>query len=249
MIVVSYSSVSMHGWLGHLMMLRFTPTTQDESSARTGYTLIEVLVAIVALAILAVFLMPSLTRVRSASRQIGCAIELKRIDDGLNQYADDNQGQYTIAGGLVPWAKIDPKTHMPSWMQQVAPYLSDIASLSGCGDYPSDSPYHYFLGARAAYIDAGQQFAAVERDKVRFADSFVLSGDNNFSQFADMGPVTDADKDDYTFMTQVFSGDDTHWAPYHSGMLNTAFADGHVAVFDRFDPDRMTYRYETMSAY
>ena len=105
------------------------------------------------------------------------------------------------------------------------------------------------MGARAAYIDAGGQFAAVNRNKVRFPDSFVVTGDNNNSHFNDFGPLIDADKDDYTFMTQVFSADDSHWAPQHDGVLNTAFADGHVAVFDSFDPDRMTYRYDTMSEY
>jgi len=218
-------------------------------NAREGFSFIEMLVMIIALGILLVLLLPSFSGVRSASRQIGCSIQLKRIGDGLNQYADDNDGQYTIAGGLVPWEQVDPETNMPSWMQQVVPYLSDKKVLAGCGAYPLDSPYHYFLGARAAYIDAGEEYAAVERDKVRFADSFVLSGDNNFNRFNDMGPVVDADKDDYTFLTQVFSADESHWTPHHDGMLNTAFADGHVAIFDEFDPDRMTYRYETMSPY
>jgi len=227
-------------------------TAASRNSIKTflkGYTLIEALVVIVALAILLVLLLPSMRGVRSASRQIGCAIELKRIGDGLNQYADDNRGHYTIAGGLVPWSQVDPETRMPSWMQQVSPYISNEETLAGCGAYPMVSPYHYFLGARAAFIDAGEQFAAVERDKIRFAQSFVISGDNNFSGFNDLGPVTDADKDDYTFLTQVFSQSDGYWTPHHDGMLNTAFADGHVAVFDRFDPDRMTYRYDSMSAY
>ncbi len=221
----------------------------DRTVAREGYSFIEMLVMIVALGILMVLLLPSFRGVRSASRQIGCSIQLKRIDDGLNQYADDNDSLYTIAGGLVPWEEVDPETKMPSWMQQVVSYLPEKDVLSGCGAYPLKSPFHYFLGARAAYVDAGEQFAAVDREKVRFPDSFVITGDNNFSGFSDLGPLTDADKDDYTFLTQVFAQDDDHWAPHHDGMLNTAFADGHVAVFDAFDPDRMTYRYETMSPY
>lgn len=223
---------------------------RDGSGAREGYSFIEMLVMIVALGILMVLLLPSFRGVRSASRQIGCSIQLKRIDDGLNQYADENEGLYTIAGGVVPWEQVDPETNMPSWMQQVVPYLSSKKVFAGCGAYPVNSPYHYFLGARAAYVDAGEQYAAVERDKVRFPDSFVVTGDNNNNRFYDsLGPLLDADKDDYSFMTQVFAQEDNFWAPQHDGMLNTAFADGHVAVFDRFDPDRMTYRYDTMSSY
>ncbi|MEZ6190772.1 MAG: hypothetical protein R3C45_05710 [Phycisphaerales bacterium] len=227
-------------------------TRRARLSGREGYTVIEALVMLFALAILTVLLMPSFSGVRSASRQIGCSIQLKRIGDGLAKHAEDNNGRHTIAGGLVPWEQIDPETRKPSWMQQVSPYLSSNKDIfAGCGAYPVASVYHYFLGARAAYIDSGEKYAAVEREKVRFPSSFVVTGDNNFNRFRDLGPIeiADADKDDYTFMTQVFSQDDTHWAPQHDGMLNTAFADGHVAIFDRFDPDRMTYRYDTMSSY
>lgn len=231
------------------MNSRLSHPQRDSLGVREGYSFIEMLVMIVALGILMVLLLPSFRGMRSASRQIGCSIQLKRIDDGLNQYADDNEGLYAIAGGVVPWEQVDPETHMPSWMQQVVPYLSSKNVFAGCGAYPVSNPYHYFLGARAAYINAGEQFAAVDRSKVRFPDSFVVTGDNNFSGFNDRGPLTDADKDDYTFLTQVFSQNNSYWSPHHDGMLNTAFADGHVAVFDRFDPDRMTYRYETMSSY
>ncbi|GAB4189972.1 MAG: hypothetical protein Kow00105_04320 [Phycisphaeraceae bacterium] len=218
-------------------------------SIRAGYTLIEMLVLVVVLAIFATLLMPSFSGLRSASKQIACSIQVKRINDALAKYADDHKGRHTIAGGVVPWEHIDPQTSKPSWMQQVSPYLKSKDVFAGCAAYPVASPYHYFLGARAAFIDAGQKFAATQRDKIRFPASFVVTGDNNNNRFAELGPIQDADKDDYTFMTQVFSADEEHWAPQHDGMLNTAFADGHVAVFDRFDPERMTYRYDTMSAY
>lgn len=231
------------------MKLRKRHSYRDVKSGRKGYSIIEVLVMIVVLAILAALLMPSFGGMRSAANQIGCSMELKRITDGLNQHAEDHDNLYTIAGGVVPWEQIDPETQRPSWMQQVSPYLPDKDTLAGCAAYPVASPYHYFLGARAAYVEAGNKFAAVDLSKVRFPDSFVVTGDNNNNSFNDLGPFLDADKDDYTFMTQVFSADDTHWAPQHAGMLNTAFSDGHVAIFDHFDPDRMTYRYDTMSPY
>ncbi len=214
-----------------------------------GFSVVELLVMIAVLALLAALLLPSFSRVRSASRQIACSIQLKRIDDGLSKHAEDFDHRYAIAGGLVAWGQVDPTTHKPSWMRQVEPYVSGMGVFSGCAAYPVPSEFHYFLGARGAYIDAGQKFAAVDRQKVRFPSAFVVTGDNNFSPFEILGETQDADKDDYTFMTQVFSRDDTHWSPQHSGMLNTAFADGHVAVFDRSDNDRMTYRYDTMSAY
>ena len=216
---------------------------------RNGFSVIELLVMIAALAVLAALLLPSMAPIQSASRQISCAIHLKSIGDGLSRHTEDFNDQYAIAGGLVAWEQIDPKTHMPSWMQQVTPYVSSKDVFSGCAAYPVPSEFHYFLGARAAFIDAGEQFAAVQRQKVQYPSAFVVAGDNNYSPFENMGLTQDADKDDYTFTTQVFSQDDTHWAPQHDGLLNTAFADGHIAVFDRFDPERMTYRYGSMSAY
>jgi prepilin-type processing-associated H-X9-DG protein len=215
----------------------------------SGFSIVELMFAIVVLAVAVVLVLPLLGRVGSAAMQVRCSMQLKHVSDGLNSYADDNTGSYAIAGGVVFWEQIDPSTQMPSWMKQVTPYVSDTDVFAGCPSYPKSSLFHYFMGARAAYIDAGDQFAAVLRDKVRFPAAFVVTGDNNFRHFDELGPDQDADKDDYTFMTQVFSQDADHWAPQHQGLLNSAFADGHVAVFDRFDPQRMTYRYESMSAY
>lgn len=214
-----------------------------------GFSVIELLVILVALGVIAAMLLPSLKPIRSASKQISCSIQIKSIGDGLSSHADDFNQRYTIAGGMVAWEQVDPTTQRPSWMQQVTPYVDSKDVFAGCAAYPVASRYHYFLGARAAFVEAGEQYAAVERGKIQYPSAFVLTGDNNFSQFGDLGPNQDADKDDYSFMTQVFSEDDTHWAPQHDGLLNTAFADGHIGVFDKFDPERMTYRYDSMSAY
>lgn len=211
--------------------------------------MVEVLVIVAAVAVLVSLLLPSLMRLRSASRQIACSMQVKSIADGLSKHAEDFDEKYAIAGGVVAWEQVDPNTRQPSWMQQITPYVKDKDVFSGCASYPMPSQFHYFLGARAAFIDAGHQYAAVDRQKVQFPSAFVVAGDNNYGEFGELGADQDADKDDYTFMTQVFSQDDLHWAPQHDGMLNTAFADGHVAVFDRFDPERMTYRYGSMSSY
>ena len=219
------------------------------TSDRDGFSIIELLVMLAVLGIITAMLLPTLTPIRSASRQISCSIQLKTIGDGLSSYADDYNQRYTIAGGALAWEQVDPTTQRPSWMQQVTPYVSDTEVFAGCAAYPVLSQFHYFLGARAAFIDAGEQFAAVDRQKVQYPSAFIVAGDNNFSKFSDRGANQDADKDDYTFMTQVFAQDDAHWAPQHEGLLNTAFADGHIGVFDKFDPERMTYRYDSMSAY
>ncbi len=231
------------------MKTEYGQTRERGSKDHDGFSVIELLVMIAALAVLAALLLPSLTKLRSASRQISCSIQLKSIGEGLSKHADDFDQRYAIAGGVVAWEQVDPTTHMPSWMEQVTPYVSGKDVFSGCAAYPVPSLFHYFLGARAAFIDAGQQFAAVERQKVQHPSAFIVTGDNNCNYFDELGATQDADKDDYTFMTQVFAQDDTHWAPQHDGLLNAAFADGHTAVFDRFDPERMTYRYNSMSAY
>ncbi len=222
---------------------------QNTSKDLDGFSVIELLVILVALGVIAAMLLPSLKPIRSASKQISCSIQIKSISDGLSSHADDFNQRYTIAGGMVPWEQVDPTTHRPSWMQQVTPYVTDKDVFAGCAAYPVFSQFHYFLGARAAFVEAGEQYAAVQRDKVQYPSAFVLAGDNNFSNFGDLGVKQDADKDDYSFMTQVFSQDDSHWVPQHEGLLNTAFADGHIGVFDKFDPERMTYRYDSMSAY
>lgn len=234
--------------------MRVTPPTPRRQAGAHGFTLIELLVVIGIIAILIGLLLPTLAAARRTGQQVACAANIKQIGTALELFANDHKGSYPIAGNIIDWDAIDPTTDKPSWMQQIDYYVAAQEPVfDGCPNYPVDTPYHYFLGTRAAFIAADPPgFAAVSRRRIRYTTAFILGGDNTWNGFeaGQVGPAEiDADKDDYTQPCIAFEADDQHWAPQHDDGLNILFADNHVSYARSFDPDRMTYRYDMMSAW
>ncbi len=216
-----------------------------------GFTLVELLVVISIIALLIGLLLPALSAARGEARALACTSSVRQIGIALATYEADHKGKGPIAGALLDFGDVDPVTNTGPWMEQLLGWLPDRDFFSGCGDYPADSPYHYALSARAAYVaQTPPAFASIEERKIRFPSSLVLVTDNTYIPFAG----DDADKDDYTQPTH-FQQDfapavpASFWEPQHKGAINLAFADGHASREDRFDPAKMTYRYDRMSAW
>ena len=212
-----------------------------------GFTLIELLVVIAIIGILAAMLFPVFSRARESARGIQCTSNLKQIGLAFMQYSEDYSGRYPIAGGEISWD--DPSGALP-WSQQLQPYLKSKQIFHCPSDGQSD--FSYFIGVRAAYIDAGAA-APVNERRIEYPTSFVLSGDTFSSSggSADTFKSSDADKDDYS---QNCVGGDTNGTPAmqwqrHNEGQNILFADGHVKRFKAFNPGLMTFRYNTMSGW
>ena len=222
-----------------------------------GFTLVELLVVLSIIALLIALLLPAVKRARQTAHRVRCAAHLKSIGLALSMFADEQSDHYPRAGGLISWGDRDFDTALPglpSWMEQVHPYAPNKDVFAGCGTYPLKLDYHYFLGARAAWVRAkllnfnpSHHFDAVVRNRIRYPWAFVLSGDLTY-KLMDLFPF-DADKDDYTQDCLAFKENENglHRKPHHEGGLNALFADGHVRYFREFDPERMTFRYDTMS--
>lgn len=216
----------------------------DPKPNRYGFTLIELLVVISIIALLIGILLPALSVARETARQAQCLANVRSIGQVFEMYAIDFRDRLPIAGVVVDWGQIDPNTQMPSWMEQAKEYVTDRDGLfSGDPSFPFDTPYHYFMSTRAAWIKNGS-FSSVERRSIRFASAHILGGDFN-RRGAEA--VVDADKDDYTQQMVDFEASATFWRPHHPGGMNLAFADGHAEGVRAFDVSRMTYRYEEMS--
>ena len=223
------------------------------SNLRTGFTLIELLVVIGIIALLIGILLPVLAIAKQTAIQVHCSAQVRQICTALELYANDFHERYPLAGRDIDWDQIDNPlnggTGMVSWMQQLYTYIPSQEVLSGCHTYPRDTPYHYFLSARAVYA-VTSQFGSVNRVRIQLPSAFVLTGDNTW-EF----PVEpDADKDDYTQPTLVFTpgttfGYGVSCEPQHAKGLNVGFADSHVALFNEVDLYRMTWRYDTMSGW
>jgi prepilin-type processing-associated H-X9-DG protein len=131
----------------------------------------------------------------------------------------------------VPWGQTDP----PPWTQPLVAYYNNTNILT-CPSYSllfTKSPYNYFMGARAAYIDTGTN-ASVNFKNILYPSSYILSGDCNYAF-----DTTDADPDNYSQDT-LFA----NLAPKgHSGWVNVLFADQHVKNYSKFNTNDMTFAY------
>ena len=76
----------------------------------------------------------------------------------------------------------------------------------------------------------------------RFGRPFILLSDDLWGQ-----PLQEIDpSNEVTDRTGFGTGSPTY-PPFHLGMANFLFADGHVAAFSRFDTSQMTYWYTAMT--
>jgi hypothetical protein len=106
------------------------------------------------------------------------------------------------------------------------------------------SPYSYFNGARAAFLEADNTAAALDSKMIRFPAAYVLSGDTLWTGSS----TNDADKDDYV---QNCVGGPTNGVPakgweIHSKGQNILFEDGHAKWCQGYSPAEKTFRYDAM---
>jgi prepilin-type N-terminal cleavage/methylation domain-containing protein/prepilin-type processing-associated H-X9-DG protein len=209
--------------------------TSYQKDGTCGFTLIELLVVIAIIAILAGMLLPVLGRAKEDSVRIKCASNVKQLGLAMQMYADENQSSLPMAHGVVPWGATNP----PPWSQPLAAYYNNTnilccPALCQCFE---KSPYNFFMGARAAYVAAGDQLASVAFKKIGLPAQYVLSGDCNYPF-----ETTDADPDNYSQDTLF---DPLNLPPRaHNGWLNVLFGDGHAANYRAFSANDMTFSYD-----
>ncbi len=208
----------------------------------SAFTLTELLVVIVIIAILAGLLLPAMARVKDSANGTKCASNLRQIGAAMLAYTGDNNGCFPESGATIPYNTVDPTTKLNGWTQQLEKYLptngGQNLSIFQCPTssqlYPTNKNYSYFNGSHAALYDYSQAapspgaFAPLRVALIKFPTKHILAGDICSDG---LFTATDADKDDYT-QNPAFSG---NLAKMHNSRANILLADGHVAKFATFD--------------
>ena len=192
------------------------------------------------IAILAALLLPSLRASRERGRLSSCANNLRQVYLGLEMYADENSEYYPRAIGGGDWGSTNDLSI--GWLQRIHPYVKGM-KVYRCPGQPAgfENDFSYFLGSRAAYVAAGNQFAPFNRKDLKLPAQYILSGDSAYPNF----DGSDTDKDNYT-QDCLFTWNQSRQRAklYHFGRVNVLFADGHVRAFTSFEGPEMTYSYD-----
>jgi prepilin-type processing-associated H-X9-DG protein len=195
-------------------------------------TLLEVVVVLAVLFLLAALLLPTIGSAKRRVVSTHCLSQLRQVGMLMAGYAEENAGRLPPAHGFVTCTNQSPV----AWTCAVLGGCNR-ANIFRCPELSqstTQSVFNYFMGARAAFIEAGGQPASLLLSKIQFPSAYILSGDCNFAF-----PADDADPDNYTQDTLF-----RNRTSVHEGRLNVLFGDLHIEPKSAFDPRSMTFAFD-----
>lgn len=221
---------------------------QRKNRVLQGFTLMELLVVVAIIAILMAILLPAIHKAKESARKSVCGSNTRQIANALQMFANDYNGFYPLASGDQLWDWTDMSGYYQmGWMRQLFSYIQN-REVYKCPSFArADDEFHYFLGCRAAYVRAGNQFASLRQSLIEYPSAYVLGGDCNY-KFTKW----DCDRDDYTQqclgwleMKESNPGwfRSLYWDPWHDDGLMVIFADTHVGWYKQHVSSAMTYSY------
>jgi prepilin-type processing-associated H-X9-DG protein len=215
------------------------------------------MVVIGIIAILIGLLLPTLRNVREAAKTVQCASQLRQIGLAIHQYANANGGKIPAFSVRHEWPNDpfpadDPIFGWigPGWPVLIERYLGQNpgGAIWNCPSWPDPQPrVNYFLGAR--WMRQQQPLVrSIPMSRIRNSTTYIFAGECTAEVYypPPFGTDTtsefeDFDKDDGAIRCLNFFGDAGGGFNMHRSGNNVLFADNHVAVFEKFDPQSLTY--------
>ena len=142
----------------------FTRRTRGAHAARTGFTLLDVLVVIVVISLLLALMTPSIMRVTESARRVVCASNLHQVGLGLAMWVNDHDGM------LPPSRHADDKQIRES---------SPLLQLAHAGAHEDDWDGLGFLH-QGGYLTAASLFYCPSHQ-----------GENTFDRYSDAWTTRD----------------------------------------------------------
>jgi type II secretory pathway pseudopilin PulG len=196
-----------------------------------AFTLLELIVVVAIVTVLTSLLLAVLSGAKTSARTSQCLSQLRQLGLAMTVYGADNNELLPAAHSIVPWGSTNPV----AWTKVLFPKKSEpqILICPSYSEFYYQSHFSYFMGARAAFVEAGAQPASLPLRHILFPSQYILSGDCNFPFLAQ-----DADPDNYTADT-LFA-----LVPVgHGRQVNVLFDDLHVLKAKHFEADSMTFSF------
>ncbi|MBV9867133.1 MAG: DUF1559 domain-containing protein [Abitibacteriaceae bacterium] len=209
-----------------------------------GFTLVEILVVIVIIALLAAIALPIMSKVKETGRRVACTNNLQQLGLGFRQYVQD-YGRYPGPGNFQAWG------NGGHW---VAGTNDPICPSPTPGCLADISPPYKATGAQAL-VEKGAIFEYVKEPKVYFCPSNADGSDKRLSYSMNCALAglrinkIDAPQDIVLLVDEEAANDGYFFATddkassspgkstdaltvMHNGGGNLLFVDGHVKYYN-----------------
>ncbi|MDF2440778.1 MAG: hypothetical protein JWN98_1762, partial [Abditibacteriota bacterium] len=209
---------------------------------RSGFTLVEMLIVLVIIAILAGILLPVLARAREGGRTAACSSNLKQLGIAFAQYAQDAGGRYPGAGNFQRWKPgnghwvagidIDSASDAGAPVSKLAKLTAPFAATGKAAEIEKGALFPYTKNAEVYMCPSNED---AETKRLSYSMNCGVSGLHSVRLREPAVTVLLVDEyrtsDAYFWAVDMGTSTDA-LTQDHNGGGNLLFADGHVKFFN-----------------